>query len=221
MKILALDTSTETMSLALLEGNSLVAEVRLSSPRGHAEALPEVLADVLRRVGWEAKDLERVVVGIGPGSYTGMRVGLAFGKSMAYALGIEVVGVSTLEALAATVPGENIVPILDARRDRVYAGLYAQKDGCTSKRDIDVCPLDEVLSWGESLLFTGPGLKNEDYRRRILEAGHTIAPAALWDVSAYALGLCGAAKEAEEFSTVQPLYLRKTRPERRLEGDFS
>lgn len=221
MKILALDTSTETMSLALLEAEQLVAEVRLSSPRGHAEALPEVLADLLSRVGWEAKDLQRVVVGVGPGSYTGMRVGIAFGKSMAYALEIEVVGVSTLEALAATLQGKSIVPILDARRDRVYAGLYVNKDGISVEKDIDVLPLDEVLSWGESLVFTGPGLKNEDYKRRILEAGHLIAPPALFDVSAYALGLCGAAKEAQEFSSVQPLYLRKTRPERRLEGDFS
>lgn len=126
--VLALDGSTPVLSLALVRGEEvLAAEVR--EGESHSLLLPSILDDLLARGGVERRDLERIAVGIGPGSFTGLRVILAAAKGIAYAMGLPVVGVSSLEAMAAgarrALPEASLlVPVLDARKREVYVGFF-------------------------------------------------------------------------------------------------
>lgn len=128
MSILALDTSLDACSAALLAvGGDVRARATRDIGRGHAEVLMAVIGDVFAAAGTTPRDLSRVVVTIGPGSFTGIRVGLAAARGIGVAAGIPVIGVTTLEAIAdealAQAPGPVLVAI-DARRGEVYAGLY-------------------------------------------------------------------------------------------------
>lgn len=126
--ILALDGSTPTLSLALLRGEEVLAE-EVREKENHSELLPSILDELLERGGLGRRDVDRIAVGIGPGSFTGLRVILAAAKGIAYAQGIPLVGVGSLEAMAhgafRALPAASIlVPVLDARKREVYVGLY-------------------------------------------------------------------------------------------------
>ncbi|RRD31225.1 tRNA (adenosine(37)-N6)-threonylcarbamoyltransferase complex dimerization subunit type 1 TsaB [Streptococcus minor] len=125
MKILAMDTSSQALAVALLDAGSLVAEVTLNIKKNHSISLMPAVDFLVESVGWKPTDLDRIVVAQGPGSYTGLRVAVATAKTLAYALKIELVGVSSLYALTAghSLSGL-VVPIMDARRNHVYAGFY-------------------------------------------------------------------------------------------------
>ena len=107
-KILAFDTSSEKGSVALLEGVTLRAELRSNTAAGHSELLLESVDFLLGRVGWRLKDLTLIATGIGPGSFTGIRIGVATAKMLAYAAGIPVIPINSLElnAYAMLVPGQ-------------------------------------------------------------------------------------------------------------------
>ena len=116
MLILAFDTATETATSALVADGEVLGE-RVS----RAVTLLEDVDALLRRASARPRDLDALAVGIGPGSFTGVRVGLATARGLALSLGLPVAGVSTLDALAAGAPGA--VPVIDARRREVFALL--------------------------------------------------------------------------------------------------
>ena len=130
MRVLALDSSTLDLSLALAEGQPgawrVVAEARHPPGTNHSVLLPNALGELIASAGWKRTELEALVVGLGPGSFTGLRIGLASTKGLAYAQRIPIVGVSSLEAMAreAGSAGELLVPALDARRSELYVGLF-------------------------------------------------------------------------------------------------
>jgi len=131
MKILAIDTSNQVMTVALLEDDHLIAEHLINVKRNHSIQLMPAIEDLLREADWEPKDLTRIVVAKGPGSYTGVRIGVTVAKALAFSLNIELVGVSSLEVLAANgslIEGSYCVPIFDARRGNIYTGLYQYKN---------------------------------------------------------------------------------------------
>jgi tRNA threonylcarbamoyladenosine biosynthesis protein TsaB len=126
---LAIETSTLTMSVALLDGQTLVEERVVYTPRGHAMiVLPEV-ASLLAKASIENTDLDLVVMSTGPGSFTGIRIGMATARGMIRATGSHGVGVGSLEVLASTVlPGEGlVVTALDARRSEVFGAVYRSR----------------------------------------------------------------------------------------------
>ncbi|MBT9292869.1 tRNA (adenosine(37)-N6)-threonylcarbamoyltransferase complex dimerization subunit type 1 TsaB [Prosthecodimorpha staleyi] len=134
MSILALDTALDACSVALLTaGGDVLARTTRDIGRGHAEVLMAVAGDVFEAAGTAPRDLSRIVVTIGPGSFTGIRVGLAAARAIGLAADVPVVGVTTLEAIADEALGQAPGPVLvaiDARRGEVYAGLYeASPDG--------------------------------------------------------------------------------------------
>lgn len=124
--MLALDTATEVVSVALHDGQHVLAERSKSGAKRHAELLAPALAGVLAEIGAAAHDLTDIVVGVGPGPYTGLRVGLMTARTLGAALGIPVRGGCTLDVLAAaaTEPGPFLVAT-DARRREVYWASYA------------------------------------------------------------------------------------------------
>ena len=116
MVILAFDTATDVATSALVSDGEVLGE-RVS----HAITLLEDVDALLRQAGMHTRDVEALAVGIGPGSFTGVRIGLATARGLALALGVPVAGVSTLDALAAGAPGA--VPVVDARRREVFVLL--------------------------------------------------------------------------------------------------
>jgi len=132
-KILAFDTSSERGSVALLEGGTLRAELRSNTAAGHSALLLEAVDFLLRRAGWKLKDLTLTAAGIGPGSFTGIRIGVATGLGLAQSLGIPFAGVSGLDVLARraarTTAGGRIGVIVDARRGQFYFAGYESKNG--------------------------------------------------------------------------------------------
>lgn len=126
MKVLALDTSNRPLSAAVLNDNQLLAMTTTNIRKNHSIQLLPIVEDLLKQTGLSPNDLDRIVVAQGPGSYTGLRIATTTAKTLAYTLDIDLVGISSLKALAANVndTGRIIVPLFDARRDNVFAGIY-------------------------------------------------------------------------------------------------
>ena len=122
MKFACVDTSTFTESVALVEGETLWGERSVRRPYGHAPGLHADLRELLKEVNWSLDSLDALVVGIGPGSFTGLRVGMAAIKGLAYALNKPVYGVSTAVALLAALADQReALALIDARRGELYA----------------------------------------------------------------------------------------------------
>ncbi len=133
MLLLGLDTATLTFSAALVErsenGDRLLGSIQEPPPTPHSDLLPNSIEQLLKSARVTIKDLTAVVVGLGPGSFTGLRISLATAKGLCYAAQIPLIGESSLRAMAtAALPqcpsGHLLVPCLDARKGEVYAGFY-------------------------------------------------------------------------------------------------
>ena len=122
MSFLAIDTATQVSSVAVASVDKLAAELTMQAKLTHSETLMPHIKEVLRMANVRKEQLEGIAVSIGPGSFTGLRIGLAAAKAMAYALNLPIVGVSTLKALAYhyPVPGIRIVSLLDAQKGNAY-----------------------------------------------------------------------------------------------------
>ncbi len=131
MKILAMDTSTLVMGVAVLNETRLLGEVITNQKKNHSVRLMPTVDSLLRSLEVSPGDLQMIAVAIGPGSYTGVRIGVTTAKMMAWALELPLVGVSTLMGMAASLgPVDGwICPLIDARRGRVYTGLYYWEKG--------------------------------------------------------------------------------------------
>lgn len=184
MRILGVDTSTATASVALIEDGQLIAEggdgreisIGLSSARGnHSETVLPLIQKVLDKAECRIADLAAIAVAIGPGSYTGLRIGLALVKGLAYHANLPVVGVSSLEAQATRVQdlAGPICPLLDARKQEVYAALFDRRDGILLRRMADrACAITALASMFDpappesTLAFVGAGAAR--YREELL-----------------------------------------------------
>lgn len=131
MRILAVETSTLAGGAAILDGERVLGEYTLNIKATHSERLMAAVDRLLQDCGWELADLEGVAVAIGPGSFTGLRIGVSTVKGLALALGIPIAAVPTLDALAATLPfaAHPVCPVLDAKKGEIYACLYHWADG--------------------------------------------------------------------------------------------
>lgn len=127
MRILAFDCALDSRSVALFEGARLVAGRGETEPRQHAERLLPLITEVLGEAGWRYGELELICLTRGPGSFTGLRIGLAAARGLALALALPVLGLTTLEALAAGVEGTPraaVLALIDARRGQLYAQAF-------------------------------------------------------------------------------------------------
>lgn len=130
MRILSLDAATKGLGVALTNGDKLLATACLNVGKTHSQRLIPLVNDLLQAGNLSLADIDLVAVTIGPGSFTGLRIGISSAKAIAYALGLPMVGVKTLDALAVNCVGSpNIIcPILDARRNEVYYGVYESRE---------------------------------------------------------------------------------------------
>ncbi|MGD2116444.1 MAG: tRNA (adenosine(37)-N6)-threonylcarbamoyltransferase complex dimerization subunit type 1 TsaB [Acidobacteriota bacterium] len=130
MLVLGLETATEQVGVAIGGSDGLLASFRAAGARRHAETLTPAVDFLCRQAGVTMADLDLVAVDVGPGLFTGLRVGIATGKAIAYARGIPILGLSSLELLAFPVrlTDRRIVPVVDARRGEVYHSAYRRRE---------------------------------------------------------------------------------------------
>ncbi len=187
MKILGIDTSTPIGSVAVIDGDNLVAEHTLNIVQAHSSRLMPAIDGILKWSDITADTLDGCAVGIGPGSFTGIRIGVATIKSLCYALDKPIVGVSTLEAIAYNLRWTNgiICPLLDARRSEVYGAIF-QGGSEWQRLSEDLClsiealldRLDPHTSSNRTINFVGDGLATygDVVRERLNERVHFADP---------------------------------------------
>lgn len=126
MRLLAIDAATKGLGIAIAETDKLLAVASLDIGKTHSQRLLPLIDDLMREGGFSPRDLDGIAVTVGPGSFTGLRIGISTAKALAYAWQKQVVEVKTLDALAYNEVGRGalICPVLDARRNEVYYGVY-------------------------------------------------------------------------------------------------
>ena len=217
MRVLALETSTLAGGVALVDGERLVAEYLLDVSVTHSERLMGTVDRVLADARWAPHDLQGIAVSIGPGSFTGLRVGVSAAKGLALALGVPIAAVPTLDAMAAAVPWPALAvcPVLTARRDEVYACLY-RHDGAGVRREweyLALPPADVAARLTEPTLVIGDGAGAIDspYARRLPPPHRLPSPACVATFGRERLRLGEGVGAAE----LTPLYLRPSQAELR------
>ncbi len=131
MKILAIDTATESCSVALTVGD-YVDQLAEIAPSGHSKLVPAMVNQLLQKHGIKLRQLDAIAVDTGPGSFTGLRIGVGFAQGLAYASDVRVVGFSSLAAMAATCTSGRVLAAIDARMKQVYWGVYDCGAGCSA-----------------------------------------------------------------------------------------
>ncbi|MCF6515667.1 tRNA (adenosine(37)-N6)-threonylcarbamoyltransferase complex dimerization subunit type 1 TsaB [Lactobacillus sp. S2-2] len=130
MNILAIDSSNKPLSIALIAENKIQATKTITTNKKHAEQLLPIIDDLMNVANLKPNELNRIVVAKGPGSYTGIRIGVTAAKVLANTLNIDLVAVSSLETLVLNVQSDDtlVVPMFDVRNDNVFTGLYEKKN---------------------------------------------------------------------------------------------
>jgi len=220
MRVLAVETSTLSGGAALLDGERVVGEYTLDVRVTHSERLMAAIDQLLSDAGWTARDLDGIAVTVGPGSFTGLRVGLSTVKGLALALAIPVAAVPTLDAMAAMLPyaALPVCPVLDARKREVYASLY-RWDGLGMRRQWDylaVAPDELARRLREPVIVVGDGAEAIDsaFARRVEPPRRGPAPAVVG-----ALGRARLARgETVTVADLVPIYLRPSEAELKRRG---
>ncbi len=202
MRLLALDTSTPIGSVALLE-NGEIASRCTDRPNAHAETLLGLIDQLFVTTGWQAAEVDRVVVGVGPGSFTGVRVGVALATGIARGLNVPLFGIGSLAAMAFGVPSDisaNRITVVDARRGELFIAEYsADGSECSPPRLASPEQVTEELRERNDAQIVGPiteSLGFSPYRSKYADGP-----------SAHGVGLLGA-RLAPPGGPVEPAYAR-------------
>ncbi len=227
MKILGIDTTGQTASAALIEDDELLAEVTLNYKLNHSQTIMPIIAQVLEQTETDKATIDYIACAAGPGSFTGLRIGAATAKGLALALDKPIVAVPTLDALAYNMLEcrKFICPIMDARRNQVYAAFYMWEDGKLIRlTDHMAEPIERIIEIAEMLesevMFLGDGVPV--HREKLQQNPEFLfAPANCSlqrGASVAALGKVlaeeGLAKPSDAFELI---YLRKSQAERERE----
>ena len=225
MKILALESSAGTASVALCENEKILHFVQDASGHTHSETLLPTIVSALEKHRLTVKDIDLFAVPAGPGSYTGLRIGIATVKGLASGSGKPCVPVSSLEALARNAASFDglICPVLDARREQMYSALFESKNGVltrlTEDRLLPLCEIvGELKKIGRAVRFVGDGYDKALAAAGALKVRET--PAQMREPSAYSVAVTALSHYREapdqnyDESVLSPVYLRATQAER-------
>jgi tRNA threonylcarbamoyladenosine biosynthesis protein TsaB len=240
VNIIAIETSGRIGSVAAARDAKVLLERSFEKGMRHGRDLVPALRDVCQAVGWKPSGIQLVAISIGPGSYTGLRIGVACVKTIAYATGAQTVAVPTFDALAQNAPAEfdTVCPALDAKRKQVYAAIYRREGGVLVRKsdDLLISPSDLVqklcgletprrgVSTGP-VFFLGDGLAT--YRREFTGEGLIHADEKLWIARASVVARLGfelfKSGRRDPWQTLTPRYLRRPEAEevwekRRMKG---
>ena len=232
MKVLSVEASGSTASVSILSEKGILGEINLNFKMQHSVLLMPMIEQLLKETSLTISDVDGFVVSKGPGSFTGLRIGMATVKGLALGSQKPVVAVSSLDALAYGIYTEEgiICSIMDALRSNVYYSLYKVKSGnLESIKEVSTCSLEELIeelkTYNEKIYFVGDGAT---IHRATLEASlenHAFAPLHLNYPKASSLGELGLkllleGKE-DDLNTLAPIYLRRPQAEREYDKKMS
>lgn len=230
MKIIAIDSSSQVASVAILTDDIITAEYTVNHKITHSQTLMPMLDEVVRMTETDLSTVDAIAVSGGPGSFTGLRIGSATGKGLAQALDIPIIHIPTLEGMAYNAYGFDgiICPIMDARRSQVYTGIYSFSDG-EMEVLMDGCAIsieelvERITDFDVEILFIGDGIPVfKEYLISRLSDRAVFAPANMNRQRAASVAAL-AAKYYEQGLTVEacehlPEYLRSSQAEREREA---
>lgn len=227
MLTLSIETSDFMGGVALICDGRPVAEMSLASKETHSRRLTATIKWLMQRLGAEWSDLDLLAVSLGPGSFTGLRIGIATVKGLAFALGLPLIGVPTLDALASHViacKGDIVCPVLDARKSEVYTALYqirnsGELEKISPYQVISPEQLAVFVPYGQRVLLLGGGLLlYKDIFVRGLGNRAVIVPSHMAYVRAASVGILAELrwqkeKRPDDFNILKPIYVRPSEAE--------
>lgn len=233
MKILAIDTTSKTATAALCEDGTLISSYTQNAGLTHSETMLKMVESILENARTDIDDIDIFACSTGPGSFTGVRIGVSVIKGLAFAKEKPCIGVSALEALAHNIlpiasEGDVICPVMDARREQLYNAIFAKSDGKLVRlSNDDITSAGElakalngkektVRTVGDGSRILDPLLKNCITSPELLAypAGYSVAQVAL---AAY--NLSGEDKAAFTDTLLAPQYLRPSQAERNAQNN--
>lgn len=228
MLTIAIDSSQEICTLALAKGSELLCEYHFEHKMSLLRRIVPNMENMLTDAGASVGDIEGVIVSLGPGSFTGLRIGVTVGKTIAYTLSKPIVGVGTLDAIArgfAPTPMEFICPMIHARTNEVYWSLF-DSSGEITLAEASVSTIDEMLesveNRGASVYFCGTGTAHHEEKIRHLFGNQAIIGKP-WSNFARGSALLEIGqqrlrdKQFNDVLTLAPLYIKKPTPVVKLE----
>jgi tRNA threonylcarbamoyladenosine biosynthesis protein TsaB len=215
VRVLGIETATQICGVAITEDKQLLGEYRLNIKNVHSERLVGAIEKLLGDTNLQPKELQGIAVSIGPGSFTGLRIGLSVAKGMAFSLDIPLVAVPTLEALAwqAPINDGDICVLIKARAELVYFGRYQkQGESVTAKGDVRVIEATKLDGFAEpGSIFIGSG--TEMAREIVEKLNGRLLPSRYSLLSGFTIATLGTERllrgEIEELRTVEPLYIQQ------------
>ncbi len=220
MNILLIESSTAVCSVALSRGGEVIALREIDEANRHAEKLTVFCDEVMKEAGLPFRELDAVAVSKGPGSYTGLRIGVSAAKGICYALGKPLIAIGTPEAMAAgmmdeAAPGDLLCPMIDARRMEVYCALYdhnGQEVKPVAPLVLDENSFAEILQ-EKRILFSGDGMpKAKELLSRFPNAIFTTSGNPSAKHLAKLAELRAQAKQFEDLAYFEPFYLKTFHP---------
>ena len=220
MLTLALDTATRVCTVGLVQDGHVLAEYDISVGLTHSEGLMPQLDQMFARTGIKKEEIDRIAVSIGPGSFTGLRIGLAAAEAMAYAWQCGICGVNTLRAMAYNIPlaGVVLAPVLDAQKGNYYTAFYEWVGGELNElQPVEMADRETLLQQlqrcGKPVLLMG---ECERLLKQDLPAGILAAPEPMRLPKASSVALAAEGRKVltgEEVFTLRPYYIRKSEAE--------
>jgi len=220
LKILSISTSSDVCSVALMEDSELIKELNIENQKTHSENLMPLVCELLQSLNTSLSELNLIVCDKGPGSFTGIRIGIATVKAISEVHSIPVIGVSSLDALSYNVAniqdGTYIASLIDARNNQVYSGIYDSNYNLQSEYFADdINNIYPTFKKYEHIIFVGNGAIVHE---NILKTLYKSDDLSFHKLHAYNLGLCGLKKyksgSIQTADTLLPMYLRKSQAER-------
>ena len=237
MKILGIDTSSNASSVAVIEDNKLICEYTVNTKTTHSQKLMPMIENMLSMSGINIKEIDAIAICIGPGSFTGLRIGMATAKAISHVNNLPIIGINSLEILAGNMDlcNKKICSILDAQRNQVYTGRYKFENGnIVEIQPVDVVEienlLEEISKDSDEWILVGEAVYK--YEDKIKEIKNIDIPAPSHNVTK-ASSLCAIAIkkynnniDIHNCYDINPMYIRKSQAEvqyeekmKRLEND--
>ena len=224
MKVLGLDTSSNATSIAVIEDNKLICEYTVNTKTTHSQKLMPMIENMLKISEINVNDMDMIAICQGPGSFTGLRIGMATAKALSHVNNLPIIGVNSLELLAGNMDlsDKKICSILDAQRTQVYMGQYKfENNKLVEIKSVDVVEIDELLeelkSSNEEWILVGEAVYK--YEDKIKEIQNIYLPAPSHNVNK-ASSLCTIAMnkynqniDVYDCYTINPVYIRKSQAE--------
>lgn len=226
MKILAIESSGLAASAAIVTEDKVVAQYSVNFKKTHSQTLLPMIDEIVKMTETELEELDALAVTMGPGSFTGLRIGAATVKGLGLALNLPVVEIPTVDAMAYNITGTDMLvcPMMDAKRSQVYTGLYEfEKDELKVVKEQMAVAVEDILALvneqGRGVIFLGDGA--ESYKEKIEElvkVPYMFAPVHMMHQNAAATGALAIKyfKEGRYVSAADhvPVYLRLSQAER-------